>query len=286
MCMCMCWPASQSLPCDDEVPTTCTCLGHQCCREFRKTGDLTNRKRYNYELVPFLPYPEVRIMDESAIKRGGDADDFDLHWLLKSCLTLTGDLVNCEKYRMLNACCGFVQSVGCDFPTCIGANVIGSCLCCLEINCVLCKPVEGHKRVQVMCCQGGAYVAEPRKGDCGGRSICKGTAGCCCLEHRYSYPPGEGVDGLTWPIYCTLCGGQCCQFGQEGPDSSCQHECNRRCLAPIERLPRVKPAVAEASNVLYHETRKPLKNQLADLTAASGSGSPQGAVEEQIMQRV
>lgn len=51
-----------SLPCDDEVPSTCTCCGHQCCQHFRKTGDMTNRKKYNYELVPFLPYPEVCIV--------------------------------------------------------------------------------------------------------------------------------------------------------------------------------------------------------------------------------
>lgn len=60
-----------SLPCDDEVPSTCTCLGHQRCRRARKTG-------HNLELVPFLPYPEVRIMDEDTMKRGGQADHFAL----------------------------------------------------------------------------------------------------------------------------------------------------------------------------------------------------------------
>ena len=63
-----------SLPCDDEVPSTCTLCGYQRCQKAKTTGD-------TLELVPFLPYPEVRIMGEAATKRGGDADDFNLHWM-------------------------------------------------------------------------------------------------------------------------------------------------------------------------------------------------------------
>ena len=45
-----------ALPCDDEVPSTCTCLGYQRCRQKRTTGD-------TLELIPFLPYPEVSRLD-------------------------------------------------------------------------------------------------------------------------------------------------------------------------------------------------------------------------------
>ena len=42
-------------PCDDEVPSTCTVCGFQKCRNQRQTV-------HRLELVPFLPYPEVRVV--------------------------------------------------------------------------------------------------------------------------------------------------------------------------------------------------------------------------------
>jgi hypothetical protein len=265
-----------SLPCDDEVPTTCTCLGYQRCRRVRKTG-------YTFELVPFLPYPEVRIMDEEALKRGGDADDFNLHWALKGCLNAIGELVNTRQHRIVNSCCGVAQSAGCDFPTCVGASVSGSCLLCVEVNCVACKPVERHPRVECIFTQGGAYVAKPRGNPACGYSLCKGTASVCCLEHRYAFPPEESLQ--LFPVLCTLCGGQCCQFGPVGV----QHECNRACCVRIAPLPRVKPSVAEASDVVYHETRAALKNQLAsNVQPSEGAGGDVAGhgPQEQLMQRV
>jgi hypothetical protein len=308
-----------SLPCDDEVPTTCTCCGHrmpaaiepavhhtchpfphalivtllipptraECCQHMRKTGDVLNRAAYNYELVPFLPYPEVRVMDETAIKRGGDADEFAVHWLLTKCLDVTGDLINTTQYHIANACLGYTGSVGCDFPTCIGASLVGSCLCCVEVNCVICKPVEDHKRVEVICCQGGGYLARPRNGTCCGASCCKGNGNICCTEHRYALPPEESF--AAYPVRCTACGAQCCRFGSDGGED-CQCAGDRRCCAKIDPLPRVKPAVAEASDVLYHETRSPLKNQLASLGDDHGSAqsvSPEAqTAKPQAMQRV
>jgi len=268
-----------SAPCDDEVPSTCTCLGHQCCQHMKKTGAMLDRKQYNYELVPFLPYPEVRVMDEEAIKRGGEADDFDMHWIVKGCLRWCGQTINTERHRVLNSCCGFVQSIGCDFPSCVGLNFLGSCLCCVEINVVMCKPVERHPRVECMCCQGGAYVAKPRPGSMCGASACKGTVSVCCLEQRYSCPPEEALD--NYPILCTLCGAQCCQFGPV----ALQHECNRACCVKIARLPRVKPAVAETSNVVYHETRKALKTQLQAHVGGDARDDGPGAPPQAQMQR-
>ena len=253
-----------SLPCDDEVPSTCTMCGYQRCRRTRTTG-------YTFELVPFLPYPEVRIMDESAIKRGGEADEFNVHWCIKGVLRGVADTINTKQHRVINSCCGITQSVGCDFPSCVGAQIAGSCLCCIEVNFVLCKPVERHPRVECMFCQGGAYIAKPRPNSTCGYSLCKGTASACCIEHRYAYPAEEALD--VFPIRCTLCGAQCCQFGP----TWLQHECARACCVPIAPLPRVKPSIAEASDVLYHETRKPLKTQLA---------AKVDAPQDQKMQRV
>ena len=152
---------------------------------------------------------------------------------------------------------------------------------------MVCKPVENHKRVEVIFFQGGTYLAKPRKGTCcGDTSVCKGNGNVCCLEHRYAVPIEGGF--ATYPVRCTLCGAQCCRFGSEG-GGDCQHECDRKCCVPIERLPRVKPAVAEASDVLYHETRAPLKNQLASI-GEKGEGAPgsaQGLVPQaQGMQRL
>ena len=227
-----------SMPCDDEVPSTCTVLGHQRCQRARKTGD-------NFELVPFLPYPEVRIMDENATKRGGGEDKFNVHWCCQGLISAIA-VCNTPSFHVLNACCGFSQSVGFDFPSCLGANVLGTCCCCLAVDCVACKPVERHPRVTCIAIQGGAYVITPRSGPCIGCSICKGTGSICCLEHRYGYPAEETM-GLM-PCRCTVCGGQLCKMDP-------QHECDRRCCVQVEPLPRAKPAVAEASDVVYHETR-------------------------------
>ena len=82
----------------------------------------------------------------------------------------------------------------------------------------------------------------------------------------------------TVPMRCTACGGQCCIV-----DGSFQQDCQRRCCAPIARLPRVKPAVAEASDVVYHETRKPLKNHLASKVDGTAMAT---TPQEQKMQRL
>ena len=60
----MCVQNRCSLPCDDEVPSTCTCCGYQRCQRSVKTGD-------TLELVPFLPYPEG--------EAGSDAPRIDRH---------------------------------------------------------------------------------------------------------------------------------------------------------------------------------------------------------------
>ena len=240
-------------------------------------------------------------MDEEAIKRGGEADDFDLHWLVKGCLRYTGYAINTKSFHVFNSCCGFQQSVGCDFPSCVGVSLLGSCLCCVELNIVMCKPVERHPRVECMFCQGGAYLAKPRPNKCLGCSVCKGTVSVCCLEHRYSYPVEEGLG--NYPVLCTLCGAQCCQFGkvEEGEggegDGAMQCESNRKCCTPVAALPRVKPAVAEASDVLYHETRKALKTQLKANVGGGGDAqemvpaiapamAPPGAPPQAQMQRL
>ena len=67
-----------------------------------------------------------------------------------------------------------------------------------------------------------------------------------------------------------------------------QHQCTRECCVKIARLPRVKPAVAETSDVVYHETKKQLRTELhanvgADPQAAAGL---QGAPPQAQMQRV
>ena len=69
------------------------------------------------------------------------------------------------------------------------------------------------------------------------------------------------------PARFALCGAQCCRFveidektGQEAFTPQC--ECERTCGVKVVPLPRVKPAVAEASDVLYHDTRGVLQTQL------------------------
>ena len=247
-----------SLPCDDEVPSTCTLCGYQRCQQTKTTGE-------TLELVPFLPYPEVRIMGEAATKRGGDADDFNLHWACKACVDTGAQAFNTKSFFNLNSCCGFAQTVGCDFPSCIGANLLGTCLCCLHVDMVVCKPVERHPRVECMLCQGGAYIAKPKPNSACGYSLCKGTGSACCLEHRYAFPP-ENMENAV-PARFALCGAQCCRFveidektGQEAFTPQC--ECERTCGVKVVPLPRVKPAVAEASDVLYHDTRGVLQTQL------------------------
>ena len=37
-----------------------------------------------------------------------------------------------------NERCGVSQAVGCDFPSCVGVSLLGSCLCCVELNVVCC----------------------------------------------------------------------------------------------------------------------------------------------------
>lgn len=56
------------------------------------------------------------------MKRGGDADDFNVHWICKGAIKGIGDLINTEQQHILNSCCFLNQSVGCDFPSCCGAS--------------------------------------------------------------------------------------------------------------------------------------------------------------------
>ena len=119
-------------------------------------------------------------------------------------------------------------------------------------------------------------MAKPKDGNFCGYTFCKGTGSLCCLEHRYSIPAANMMQ--TMPVRCTLCGGQCCIFNE-----GLQHECQRSCCVKIARLPRVKPAVAEASDVVYHDTRKPLRNQLASNVGGSAAAN---VPQKQQMQRL
>ena len=213
-------------------------------------------------------------MDEDLIKHGGDADDFNLHWRLKGVLRSIGQAINTKQHRVLNSCCGISQSIGCDFPSCLGFNILGTCCCCIAVDLVMCKPVERHPRVEFILAQGGAYIAKPKPHPTLGYSICKGTASACCLEHRYAFPTEEAMG--VYPIRCTLCGAQCCQFGPVG----LQHECERRCFVHVAPLPRVKPAVAESADVIYHQTR----NKADPDTGVLGSAAVKP--QQQQMQRL
>jgi len=236
-----------SLPCDDEVPSTCTCLGHQKCRESRKVDD-------KLELVPFLPYPEVRVMDDSATQRGGVQEKFNVHWCCQNIISAIA-LCNTPSFYTFNSCFGISQSIGFDFPACLGANVKGVCCCCLAIDFVSCKPIEHHPRVSCICCQGGAYLVTPKSAPCTGVSFCKGIGSICCLEHRLAYPAEESIGVM--PCRCTLCGAQLCFMEP-------QHECTLGTFCvKVKGLPKPHPAVAETSDVVYHQTRAALKTQLA-----------------------
>ena len=66
-----------SLPCDDEVPSTCTCCGYQRCRGAHTTKE-------SLELVPFLPYPEVRRHSGQFGSRPSGHGDLHLQAVLNS----------------------------------------------------------------------------------------------------------------------------------------------------------------------------------------------------------
>ena len=236
------------------MPNTCTCLGYQFCRKVAKTG-------HKLELVPFLPYPEVRIAED--VQRGGEADEFHVPKSVQCCINLVGK-ANFPP-RIAFSTVGFQQSIGLDFPSCLGISFLGTLCCCISLDIVLLKPVEHHPRVGIICCQGGGYIIKPSP-----KSFCAGTASICCLEHRYAYPPTK-VSQL-WPCACTVGGAQC---GTLSP----QVACDRKFAVPVDPLPRVKPRVAEASDVIYHSTRSGAKDGKAAV-GSEGAPTPMGMERE------
>ena len=215
-------------PCDDEVPATCTVCGFQKCRNQRQTV-------HRLELVPFLPYPEVRVEGSMRREAGGKAEALDVPCYLQLCSNALTRVST--RFRTLHACYGLTLSYGWDFPSCCGANIVGTLACCLGVDCVFLKPVDDHRRVRYMISQGHLYVQTPSAA-----SVCRGQAQVFCLELRYSYPPQPKADG---PCACACWGAQCVRGW----------EFERACCVTVEPLPRVKPAVNEASDVLYHDTR-------------------------------
>ena len=102
----------------------------------------------------------------------------------------------------------------------------------------------------VACAAGHAYAQEPKP-----EQVCKGQAQLFCLETRYAYPADADV-----PCALACCGVQC--FKEWQP------ECELGVKKPP--LPRVKPRVSEASDVLYHETMKRERGKsFADAPAAA-----------------
>ena len=91
-----------------------------------------------------------------------------------------------------------------------------------------------------------------------------------------AHPIEQSLD--VYPVRCTLCGAQCCTFGDG--EEGMQHECKRKCCVPIAQLPRVKPAVAESADVIYHQTRK------RDLAANNAEGTAAMVPKAQDMQRL
>lgn len=135
----------------------------------------------------------------------------------------------------------------------------GTLACCLGVDCVFLKPVDDHRRVRYMISQGHLYVQTPKpvEADPRATSICRGQAQVFCLELRYSFPPEPEKDG---PCACACWGAQCMR----------EWGWRRACCVTVAPLPRVKPAVNEASDVLYHDTR-------ASKTDGGGPGDPASA---------
>jgi hypothetical protein len=227
-------------PCDDEVPSTCTICGFQKCRNQRGTV-------HKLELIPFLPFPQVRVEEQMERIQGGHDEKLHVPWYAACCNDAA--TATHADFRQLFACYGANITGGWDFPACCGANIVGTLACCLGIDFVFLKPVDEHRRVRYMLIQGHGYVQDPKD------RICKGRAQVFCLETRYAYPADADV-----PCALACCGVQC--FKEWQP------ECELGVKKPP--LPRVKPRVSEASDVLYHETMKRERGKsFADAPAAA-----------------
>ena len=64
-------------------------------------------------------------MDGEALGRGGEADAFHLPWCCQQLVQCVA-FWNTRSFYVLNACCGISQSIGFDFPSCVGANLVST----------------------------------------------------------------------------------------------------------------------------------------------------------------
>ena len=140
-------------PCDDEVPSTCTICGFQKCRNQRGTV-------HKLELIPFLPFPQVRVEEEMERIQGGHDEKLHVPWYAACCNDAA--TATHADFRQLFACYGANITGGWDFPACCGANIVGTLACCLGIDFVFLKPVDEHRRVRYMLIQGHGYVQDPK----------------------------------------------------------------------------------------------------------------------------
>ena len=130
-------------------------------------------------------------------------------------------------------CCQFLcdtQSVGWDYPNCVGCADEGVCCCCFYAKAQACRVLPENEEIVCLCKQFQCICIQPQ-----GNRLCWRKSQCCCCEYRCGLPCSES----TSPMGFTVLFMQFCQHDEWTWPPECGFTCAPRIDSLVFDAPEI-----------------------------------------------